>query len=319
MLSTMIHAETKTKSSTADPLVLWQDQTAKKTLMTFVRDVTDPESKKYVTPEDRVAVFDNDGTLWTEQPLYTQLLFTLNRVKELAPKHPEWKTEQPFKAILEHDEKTLKSMKEGDIAKLVAVTHAGMTEEQFEKDVDEFFKNQKHPQKKMNYTDMVYQPMVELIRYLQKNDFKVFIVTGGGVEFVRAFSEPVYGVPKENVIGSNLQYEYKSDGKTPELLRKAELVPPVDDKIGKPVHIQREIGRRPILAFGNSDGDFEMLKFTTESKGPRLGLILHHDDSQREYAYDKESRVGHLEEALDAAKREGWIVVSMKKDFKTVY
>lgn len=308
-----------TTSTSADALPSWRNREAKQSLLKFASDVTKEGGDKFVAPEDRVAVFDNDGTLWTEQPVYSQVYFLFDRVKALAPQHPEWKNEQPFKAILERDLKTLSSLSEPDAAKLVAETHAGMTESEFESEVSDFLKTFNHPQKKVPLTELAYQPMIELIRFLQKNDFKVFIVTGGGVEFVRSFSEKVYGVPKENVIGSNLQYEYKG-GEKPEILRKPELVPPVDDKTGKPVHIQREIGRTPILAFGNSDGDFEMLNYSTASSPrPRLGLILHHDDAAREYNYDRESKVGHLEKALDAATKQGWVVVSMKDDFKRVF
>jgi len=271
-----------------------------------------------VPPAERIAVFDNDGTLWSEQPMYFQLAFILDRVKALAPQHPEWQTQEPFKSVLAGDMAGVAATGEHGLLELMAATHAGMTSEEFAGTVSNWLETARHPRFKRPYTDLTYAPMQELLAYLRANGFKTFIVSGGGVEFVRVFSERVYGVPPEQVVGSSIRTKYEvRDGK-PTIVRLPELEF-IDDKAGKPVGIHRYIGRRPILAFGNSDGDFEMLEYTTNAPGPRLGLLVHHDDGEREYAYDRKSSIGRLERGLDEAAQRGWVVVSTKDDWRTVY
>jgi len=301
-----------------DPLPSWNDGPAMQAIVSFVEKVTDKEGKDYVPPEDRIATFDNDGTLWVEQPMYTQLAFALDRVKALAPEHPEWKDKQPFKAVLEGDMKTLAASGEKGVAELVMATHAGMTPAEFQQIVSDWLAKAKHPRFKRRYTDLVYEPMLELLSYLRDNGFTTYIVSGGGTEFVRNFSEPVYGIPPAQVVGSSIKTKYEVvDGK-PTLIRLPEMHF-IDDKEGKPVGINEYIGQRPIAAFGNSDGDYQMLDWTTSGEGPRLGLIVHHTDAEREYAYDRDSTFGRLDKALDAAPKKGWVVVDMKNDWKTVF
>ena len=305
-------------AAAVDPLPSWQDADAKRTLVQFVQAVTDPTSRDYVPPAERVAVFDNDGTLWSEQPAYFQLLFAIDRIRALAPAHPEWKTTQPFKAALEGDMAALAAGGEHALLELVMASHAGNSTEEFRGIVRQWLATARHPTLERPYTGLVYQPMLELLGYLRANGFKTFIVSGGGIEFVRAFAEEVYGVPPEQVIGSSIRTKYElRDGK-PVLVRLPEINF-IDDKAGKPVGINQHIGRRPILAFGNSDGDFEMLEWTTAGDGPRPGLILHHDDSGREFAYDRKSHVGRLERGFDEAGRRGWVLVSMKNDWRAIY
>ena len=302
----------------ADPLASWKDGATKTRIVNFVEQAADPASKGYVPAADRVAVFDNDGTLWSEQPMYFQLAFVIDRVRELAPSHPEWKATQPFKAALEGDVKALAAGGEHALLELVMATHAGMSTEEFEAIVRAWLAKARHPKTGRPYTAMVYQPQLELLDYLRRNGFKVYIVSGGGIEFVRAFSEEVYGVPRENVVGSSIETRYEIVNGQPVLMRlpKIEFI---DDKAGKPVGINQHIGRRPVLAFGNSDGDFEMLEWTTAGSGPRLGLLLHHDDGVREYAYDRKSAMGRLDRGLDEAAKRGWVLVSMKDDWRRVY
>ena len=302
----------------ADPLSSWNDSAAKASIVRFVAKVTKQGGPDYVLPADRIAVFDNDGTLWIEQPLYVQGLFVLNRVRALAPRHPEWKDTQPFKAVLENDMETLAASGPKGIAELVMATHAGMTTEEFGRIVKDWLATARHPKLGRPYTDLVYQPMLELLAFLRANGFKTYIVSGGGVEFVRTFSEDRYGIPPEQVIGSsNLTRFEIRDGK-PVLVREPEI-DFIDDHEGKPVGINKFIGRRPIAAFGNSDGDLQMLQWVAAGEGPRFGLLVHHDDSVREYDYDRSSHVGRLDRALDEAPRRGWTVVSMKRDWKTVF
>jgi hypothetical protein len=302
----------------ADPLPSWNDGPAKARILRFVEDVTTPTSPQFVPPAERIAVFDNDGTLWSEQPMYFQLAFILDRVKALAPKHPEWRTQEPFKSVLAGDMAGVAATGEHGLMELMAATHAGMTTYEFRQTVSDWLATARHPRFKRAYTELTYVPMQELLAYLRANGFKTFIVSGGGVEFMRVFSERVYGVPPEQVIGSSILTKYElRDGK-PVIVRLPELEF-IDDKAGKPVGINRYIGRRPILAFGNSDGDFEMLEYTTSAPGPRLGLIVHHDDGEREYAYDRKSSIGRLERGLDEAAPRGWVVVSMKDDWRRVY
>jgi phosphoserine phosphatase len=302
----------------AEPLASWNEGAAKRAIIELVEATSTPASPGYVAAPERIAVFDNDGTLWAEQPAYFQLAFALDRVRALAPQHPEWKTIQPFKAALEGDMKALAAGGEHALLELVMATHAGNTTEEFQEVVRQWLAEARHPALERRYTELVYQPQLELLEYLRSSGFKVFIVSGGGIDFLRVFSEDVYGVPRENVVGSSIVTEYRLvDGK-PALVRLPKLNF-IDDKAGKPVGIHQHIGRRPVLAFGNSDGDFEMLEWTTAGEGPRLGLILHHDDGEREFAYDRESSVGRLNRGLDEAARRGWQVVSMKRDWKQVF
>jgi hypothetical protein len=302
----------------ADPLPSWNETTAKRAVVAFVEKVTTPGSPDLVPPAERIAVFDNDGTLWSEQPMYVQLAFALDRVKTLAPQHPEWRDQQPFKAALEGDMKALAESGEHGLLELVMATHAGTTTEEFAAIVAAWLATARHPKYGRPYTELVYQPMLELLAYLRANGFRTFIVSGGGIEFMRPWAERVYGVPPEQVVGSSIRTKYElRDGK-PVLVRLPQL-DFIDDKAGKPVGIHRHIGRRPILAFGNSDGDFQMLEWTTAGAGPRLGLIVHHDDADREYAYDRQSAVGRLDRALDEAARRGWVVVSMERDWKRIF
>ena len=302
----------------ADWLPSWNDGAAKERIVAFVEAVTDPAGRQYVPPAERIAVFDNDGTLWTEQPMYFQLAFILDRVKALAPRHPEWQTREPFKSALAGDMAGVAKAGEHGLLEMMAATHAGMTTDEFRAIVDDWLATARHPRFKKPYTDLTYAPMKELLAYLRANGFKTFIVSGGGVEFMRVFAERVYGVPPEQVIGSSIRTKYEvRDGK-PVIVRLPEIEF-IDDKAGKPVGINRYIGRQPILAAGNSDGDFEMLEYTTSGSGPRLGLIVHHDDGEREYAYDRKSPVGRLERGLDEAAQRGWVVVSMKDDWRSVY
>jgi phosphoserine phosphatase len=299
-------------------LLSWNDSPSKQAVIAFVTKVTTAGGPDYVKPEERVAVFDNDGTLWTEWPAYTQLLFALDRVKAMAPQHPEWRKKQPFKAALAGDAKTLAASGDKALMELIATTHAGDTPEAFQSVVTEWLATAESPKFHQHYDRLVYQPMLELLAYLRANGFKTFIVSGGGVEFMRAFTERVYGVPPEQVVGSTIATTFEDSGGKPVLRREAKINF-IDDKAGKPIAINAQIGRRPIAAFGNSDGDFEMLEWTTAGAGPRFGLIVHHDDEAREAAYDRASPVGRLARALDEAPKRGWNVVSMKKDWKTIF
>ena len=302
----------------ADWLPSWNDGASKARIIAFVEAVTEPAGKQYVPPSERIAVFDNDGTLWTEQPMYFQLAFILDRVRALAPGHPEWRTQEPFQSALAGDMAGVARSGEHGLLEMMAATHAGMTTDEFRGIVADWLATAKHPRFGRPYTELTYAPMTELLAYLRANGFRTFIVSGGGVEFMRVFSERVYGVPPEQVIGSSIRTQYEvRDGK-PVIVRLPELEF-IDDKAGKPLGINRYIGRKPILAFGNSDGDFEMLEYTTSAPGPRLGFIVHHDDAEREYAYDRKSPIGRLERGLDEAASRGWVIVSMKDDWRRVY
>lgn len=301
-----------------DPLPSWNDNPTKQRVFDFVKEVTTEGGQNYVPPTERIAVFDNDGTLWSEQPMYIQLIFALDRVKALAPQHPEWKEEQPFKAVLEGDMKTVFSGGEETMMKLIMATHAGMTTTEFEQIVQDWLATAKHPRFNRPYTELVYQPMLELLDYLRDNGFKTYIVSGGGIEFMRPWTERVYGIPPEQVVGSSLKTKFELNNTTPIIVKLPE-VDLIDDGPGKPVGIDKFIGRQPIAAFGNSDGDLQMLQWTTYGKGPRLGLIVHHDDEEREWAYDRNSSVGKLDKALDEAKTHDWVVVSMKDDWKRIF
>jgi hypothetical protein len=280
--------------------------------------VTREGSADFVPPAERIATFDNDGTLWSEHPMYVQLAFALDRVKAMAPLHREWKDKQPFKAVLDGDLKALAESGERGLAELIMVTHAGMTSDEFAKIVTGWLATARHPRFKRPYTELVYQPMLEVLAYLRANGFKTYIVSGDGVEFMRPWSERVYGVPPEQVVGSSIKTRFEMRQGRPELFRLPE-VNFIDDKAGKPVGINEFIGRRPIAAFGNSDGDLEMLQWATMSGGVRLGLIVHHTDAEREYAYDRHTPFGELDKALDAAAMNKWTVVSMKDDWKRIF
>jgi hypothetical protein len=301
-----------------DPLPSWNDGHAKSRIVAFVAAVTDRAGKDFVPPADRIAVFDNDGTLWSEQPVYVQLAFAVDRVKALAPPHPEWKEQQPFKGVLEGDIKAVAAAGEKGLLQLMMATHAGTTSDEFARIVSDWLATARHPRLNRAYTELVYQPMLELLAYLRENGFKTYIVSGGGVEFMRTFAGPRYGVPPEQVVGSTIKTKYEVRDGRPVIVRLPE-VDFVDDGPGKPVGIHKFIGRRPIAAFGNSDGDFEMLEWVTSAPGPRLGLLVHHDDAARESAYDRGSPIGRLERGLDEGPRRGWTIVSMKRDWKKVF
>jgi haloacid dehalogenase-like hydrolase len=303
----------------ADPLPSWNDGAAKSAITNFVARVSTQGGPDFVPPDQRIATFDNDGTLWIEQPMYVQFAFVLDRVKALAPQNPAWKTKQPFKAVLDGDMKALAASGEKGLVELMAVTHAGMTVDEFAKLVTEWLATARHPRFKRPYTELVYQPMLEVLAYLRANGFKTFIVSGGGIEFMRPWTEKVYGIPPEQVVGSSIKTKFQMRDGQPVLFRLPQINF-IDDKTGKPVGINQHIGRRPIAAFGNSDGDLEMLQWTTMSgSGARLGLIVHHTDAEREYAYDRQSHVGKLDLALDGAAVNKWTLADMKKDWKRVF
>lgn len=312
-----------TASHAADPLPSWNDTRAKEAIVAFVETVTTKDAADFVPPAERIATFDNDGTLWSEQPVYFQLLFALDRVKQLAPQHPEWKHKEPFASLLKGNVKTALSGGVKSMTEIVMTSHAGMTTDEFEKIVADWIATARHPQTGKPLTQMVYQPMLELLAYLRANGFKTFIVSGGGIEFMRPWTQRVYGIPPEQVVGSSIKTQFElRDGK-PAILRSAEI-DFIDDKAGKPLGINSHIGRRPIFAAGNSDGDLQMLQYTTIARNdddttPRFGMIVHHTDAQREWAYDRDSHIGQLDKALDEAPRRGWLVVDMKNDWKVVY
>jgi haloacid dehalogenase-like hydrolase len=302
-----------------DPLPSWNGTAPKKAIVAFVEKVTKEGSPDFVPLNERIATFDNDGTLWAEQPLYFQFLFALDRVKALAPQHPEWKTKEPFASLLKSDVKGALAGGEPAIAKIVMGTHAGMTTAEFEQIVKDWIATAKHPKFKRPYTECVYQPMVELLAYLRANGFKTFIVSGGGIEFMRPWTEKVYGVPPEQVVGSSIKTKYEMRDGRPVLMRLPEMNF-IDDKTGKPVGINSHIGRRPIAAFGNSDGDQQMLEWTQAGNGARLMMLVHHDDATREVAYGAESKIGTFSDALMAeAKKDDWTVISMKNDWKKIF
>jgi phosphoglycolate phosphatase-like HAD superfamily hydrolase len=318
LLLTLIAVFISPTANAGDALPSWNDGPAKRALTEFVAAVTDEGGKDYVVPAERIAVFDNDGTLWVEQPVYTQLTFALDRVKELAPKHPEWKTTQPFQAALAGDMHGVAASGKKGLLEMVLATHTGMTAEQFTETVTAWLASARHPKFARPYTDVVYQPQPELMAYLRDHGFKTFIVSGGGIEFMRPFTERVYGVPPEQVVGSSVKTEFQMKNGKPVLVRIPELNF-FDDKAGKPVGIYEHIGRRPILAFGNSDSDMEMVQYSMAGEGRRMGLFVHHTDADREYAYDRKSHVGTLEKALDLADANDWIIVDMKNDWKSVF
>ena len=301
-----------------DRLTSWNDGATKQAIVEFVAKVTNEGGTDFVPPAERIATFDNDGTLWAEQPIYFQLAFALDRVKALARQHPEWQSQEPFASILKGDIDSALAGGDHALVEIVNATHAGMTTAEFEQIVKDWLVTAKHPKSGLPYTRMIYQPMLELLNYLRANGFKTYIVSGGGVEFIRVFSEKAYGIPPEQVVGSMGKLQFKLRNNQPVLVKLPE-VDFVDDKDGKPIGIQKFIGRRPIASFGNSDGDLQMLQWTTSGDGARFALIVHHTDPQREWAYDRNSRIGRLDKALDEANAKGWTVVDMKTDWKTIF
>jgi len=302
----------------SDSLPSWNEGKSKQSIIDFVEDVTNEASPDFVKPADRIATFDNDGCLWSEQPYYFQLQFALDRVKAMSTDHPEWKDNLLFKAVLDNDIKTVLSFGEHGLLELVMATHAGMITEEFSQIVTEWINTAKHPKTNKLYKEMVYQPMLELLDYLRANEFKIFIVSGGGVDFMRPWSEEAYGIPAEQVVGSSGKVKFEIKDGQPILVKLPEINF-IDDKEGKPVGIHQFIGKRPIAAFGNSDGDLQMLQWTAAGDGKRLMLYIHHTDAEREWAYDRESSIGRLNKGLDEAKEKGWTVVDMKNDWKVIY
>ncbi|MGQ0637358.1 MAG: HAD family hydrolase [Planctomycetaceae bacterium] len=302
----------------ADPLPSWNDCPARRAILEFVSDATAQGGPRFIPAAERIAVFDNDGTLWCEQPMYVQLAFALDRVKALAAQHPEWKETEPFKSALAGDLRGVAAGGEKGLVELVMATHAGVTVAEFAAIANDWLANARHPKFGRPYTECVYRPMLELLAYLRANGFKTYIVSGGGVELIRVFAERVYGVPPEQVIGSTIKTTYRVRDGQPELVRLPEI-DFIDDKAGKPVAINKFIGRRPVMAFGNSDGDFEMLEWTTTQAGPHFGLLVHHTDASREYAYDRESHMGKLARGLDEGPQRGWVVVDVKTDWNKVF
>lgn len=308
----------KDEAELFDPLPSWNEGETKKAIIDFVNEVTDPAGEYFIEVADRIATFDNDGNLWSEQPAYFQLFFAIDRVKLLAEKHPEWKTQQPFKAVLEDDLKTLASFGEHGLIEIVMATHGNITTEEFESVVKQWLATAKHPRFNKPYNQLVYQPMLELLDYLRSKDFKTFIVSGGGIEFMRPWVEEVYGIPRDQVVGSSIKTEFTFQDGEPVIKRLPEM-DFVDDKAGKPVGIHRFIGRKPVFASGNSDGDLQMLQWTASGEGLRFMLYLHHTDGEREWAYDRESHIGRLDKGLDEAIEKGWTVIDMKEDWKVIY
>jgi phosphoserine phosphatase len=301
-----------------DPLPSWNEGSSKESIRRFVEVVTSERGAEFVPPQDRIAVFDNDGTLWSEKPFYFQLAFALDRVKALAPRHPEWSEQQPFKAILENDLAGFLAGGMKAILDVLIATHGGNTSDEFEQIVLDWIASARHPRTGRLYTEMVFQPMLELLNYLRANGFRTYIVSGGGIEFMRAWVEDVYGIPPERVIGSSIETRFEMRESGPVLVR-IPVVDFVDDNEGKPVGIHKFIGRRPILAFGNSDGDHQMLQWTAGGGGARLMGLVHHTDAEREWAYDRDSPVGRLDKALEEGNARGWTIVDMKHDWRVVY
>jgi len=319
LVAAVLAAAWSTAFAQGDPLPSWNEGAPKKAIVDFVTRVTTQCSPDFVPAEARIATFDNDGTLWCEHPFYFEVAFAFDRVKAMAPQHPEWKTKEPFRSLLKGDvAAAVKGGMKGLLA-VIAATHSGMTVTAFEDIVREWMKTARHPRFKRPYDQLVYQPMLEVMQYLRANGFKTFIVSGGGIDFMRPWTERVYGIPPEQVVGSSgvTEFRLNKDGKA--YLFKTAKVDFVDDGPGKPIGIYRNIGRWPIISFGNSDGDLQMLQYTTSGSGARLGLYVHHDDAEREYAYDRKTRIGRLDKGLDEAPKWGWPVISMKRDWKVIF
>jgi phosphoserine phosphatase len=311
-------SEKQAPSGLIEILPSWNEGPVKDSIINFVNDVTDKNSANYVVPADRIATFDNDGCLWSEKPLYFQLKFAIDRVIELAPEHPEWKTTQPFKAVLENDMQALLASGKHGLLELVMATHAGMTTDEFALIVKEWISTAKHPRTERLYQEMIFQPMLEILEYLRVNGFKTYIVSGGGIEFLRVWAPEVYGIPPEQIIGSSIKTKFEFIDSKPVIKRMPEI-DFIDDKEGKPVAINKFIGKRPIAAFGNSDGDLPMLQWVSSGSGARFALYVHHTDAEREWAYDRESHVGRLDKGLDEAREKGWTIVDMKRDWNVIY
>lgn len=303
---------------TTDPLPSWNEGPTKAAILNYVSDVTNPESKNFIPIIDRVSTFDNDGNLWSEQPAYFQLFFAIDRIKALAPEHPEWKEKQPYKSVLEDDMASLMSYGEHGLIEIVMATHAGNTVEEFEEIVKDWLATTKHPRFNQPYNKLIYQPMLELLDYLREHDFKTYIVSGGGIEFMRPWVEEAYGISKDQVVGSSIKTTFSMENGKAQIKRLPEL-DFIDDKEGKPLGINKFIGRKPVFASGNSDGDLQMLQYTDSNKHASFQLYLHHTDSEREWAYDRESHIGKLDKGLDYANEHGWSVIDMKKDWKIIY
>jgi phosphoglycolate phosphatase-like HAD superfamily hydrolase len=318
VLGLLLVAASSLQSWSQDALPSWNDGASKTAIVDFVAKVTAQGGENFVAPDDRVAVFDNDGTLWTEQPMYFQLAFALDRIKAMAPDHPEWKDTEPYKSVIAGDAKGLAASGEKGLGEVMMASHAGMTTEQFTATVKDWFASARHPRFDKPYNELTFQPMVELLDYLRANGFRTYIVSGGGIEFMRPMTERMYGIPPSQVVGSSIVTKYELDGDTP-VLRREPKVAFVDDGPGKPVGINTFIGQRPIFVAGNSDGDYEMLRWVTAGEGPRFGMIVHHTDAEREWAYDRDSRIGKLDKALNEAPQRNWLVVDMKADWKKIY
>tara|TARA_R110000772_G_scaffold252250_2_gene367511 strand:+ start:396 stop:1418 length:1023 start_codon:yes stop_codon:yes gene_type:complete len=305
-------------SEVVDPLPSWNDGQTKTAILNYVAAVTNTESESFIPIADRISTFDNDGNLWAEQPAYFQLFFAIDRVKALAGDHPEWKTEQPFKAVLENDMEALMKSGEHGLLQLVMASHAGSSTEEFDAIVKDWIKTAVHPTKNVSYDKLVYQPMLELLQYLRDNDFKTYVVSGGGVDFMRAFVTDIYGIPEEQIIGSRIKTEFEYNDGKPKIVRISEI-DYINDKDGKPLNIQKIIGTKPVFASGNSDGDLPMLQWTASNTHKSFMLYLHHTDAEREWAYDRDSHIGRLDKGLDQANKDGWTVIDMAKDWKLIY
>jgi len=306
------------KTQQTNPLPSWNDVSSKNNIIAYVSDVTNSESENFIPIKDRIATFDNDGNLWSEQPAYFQLFFAIDKIKAMADSHPEWETEQPFKAVLENDMKELGKQGERGLLQLVMATHSGNTSEEFKLEVQEWVKTAKHPTKNVTYDKLVFQPMLELLQYLKVNDFKIYIVSGGGIDFMRAFLPEIYNIPEEQIIGSRIKTEFDYKDGNP-VIRRVEELEFIDDKDGKPLNIQKIIGKKPVFSSGNSDGDLQMMQWTASNKYKSFMLYVHHTDSVREWAYDRNSHIGQFDKGLDQAQKDGWTVIDMKNDWKVIY
>jgi len=315
---TTIEKQVTEETSSIEILPSWNESESKAAIIAYVTDVTNPKSENFIPIKDRIATFDNDGNLWAEQPAYFQLFFAIDRVKALAKDHPEWVNTQPFQAVLENDMEALIKQGEHGLVQLVMATHAGTTAQDFKNDVQHWIKTAKHPTKKVGYDKLVYQPMLELLHYLRANDFKTYIVSGGGVDFMRAFVSEIYGIPSEQIIGSRIKTKYDYNNGNPKIIRLPEL-DFNDDKDGKPLNIEKIIGKKPVFASGNSDGDLQMMQWTASNNYKSFMLYLHHTDADREWAYDRDSHIGKLDKGLDQALSDNWTVIDMKNDWKVVF
>jgi len=310
--------KTSDNQEITDPLPSWNNVESKQNIIAYVEDVTNENSLNFIPVSGRISTFDNDGNLWAEQPAYFQLFFAIDRVKAMAADHPEWETQQPFKAVLENNMAELAKQGEHGLLQLVMATHTGNTIEEFDADVKEWIKTAEHPTKNVTYDQLVYQPMLELLQYLRANDFKTYVVSGGGVDFMRAFVTEIYGIPEEQIIGSRIKTEFDYNNGNPVIKRLPEI-DFIDDKEGKPLNIQKIIGKKPVFSSGNSDGDLQMMQYAASNKYKSFMLYVHHTDSIREWAYDRASHVGRLDKGLDEAEEKGWTVIDMKRDWRVIY